>query len=297
MRPMVKSRFPALVAASVFLAACVTVEENPLPKIVMIPPGQKTLVAVYIAPGPWVTSGPDTNAESAAKYLPGLGAVVEGAQDDRNVKLSEPLGEYLASWRAGPIWTQTLMMALREREFPGAWVAPPATPGTNAAYDLDPETLLKFNQAKNILEWRRRYFVSEPSELRRHRDYSTLLSLSDALVLEVNLQHGLSGTSEGSYNPALSAKARLYRAGTMRLLWTSESIVEKPAAAGKEKNLWDYMNAPKELTKDYELMMPELAQKISAHFHDGMAAARNLNPPAPPAAPPTEPVAPPATTP
>lgn len=275
---MLKKCAPSvLFAVLAFTPACVTVEEAPLPKTVLIAPGQKTLIVIYTAPGPWVTAGPDTNMESAAKYLPGLGIVVEGAQDDRNLKLSAPVGEYLAAWKPEMVWTPVLVDALRTREFPGTWI-PPAL----AAAELDAETQRKFNQAKDVLEWRRRYFLSEPSELRQHRNYSTFLSLADAFVLEVNLQHGLTGTTEGNFNPALAAKARLYRAGTMRLLWVGEADAERPAPAGKEKSLWDYMNAPKELTRTYESLMPELAEKISTSFHAAMSASRNLTSPSPP---------------
>lgn len=267
------------------MCACVSVEDVPASRA-MIRPQQKTVVIVYPAPGPWVTRESDTKAESAAKYLPGLGLMVQSAQDSRDLQASESLKPYLPPWNAEAAFYPLLLKELDKIGYPGVWIS--SGPETETSQ----ETLKKFNRAKDILDWRARYFLLDPSERRPHRDYSTLLSLDEALVLEVNLQYGLLLADESEdFMPALHSLARLYRAGTMRLLWSHEdSVKDLPAA----KSLQDFMVQPRPLLDAYEKLMPALAGKIAAGLraaiHGTGAPPATSAPSAPPA-----PLTPPAT--
>lgn len=254
-----------LIAAFVLVCGgCVPVGEVAIQKG-MIRPEQRAVLLVFAGPGPWVTLEEDSKAESAAKFLPGVGQLVQSAQDAVDLKNSKQMQEYMPPWKPVEKFYPALGGALKGIRFPGVWVS------TGAETETTPDVLEKFNRAQDILEWRSRYFVAEPGMVRSFRNYSTLLSLDDALVLEVNLQHGLLATEEMTHIPAISAVSRLYRAGTMKHLWSHEDAVSDKGGA---KAIQEFMASSTTLINNYERMMPELAQLIAASLQ------KSLYPPA-----------------
>lgn len=262
------------------LSGCVSMEPE-APSKTVVRAGQRTLLLVFAPPGPWVTANPDSKAESAAKFLPGVGDVVQSAQDDRDLAASQQLLPYLSYWKPVPLFTAHLSTALAQIDYPGTWLAPgPET-------ETGPEVLRRFNTAADALEWRKRYYDGSPAEARAWRNYAQLLSLDDALILEVNLLPGLIGNDERTYVPGLKAQCRLFRGGTLRLLWSREELVEE---SSNPRTLYEYMNQPGALAARYEQAFPSLAQKIASSLRASVQAQAVLTdpvkaPPPPPAAP------------
>ncbi len=239
------------------LAACVSLEEAPMPRGA-VRPGQRTLLLVYASPGPWLGEA-DSKVETAAKVVPGLGLAVQAAQDERDLARSKDLQQYLPPWRPEEALASLLRTELASSGHPGRLLSP-------AEAELSAEALGELNKAQDPLDWRRRYL----EEGALSRDYSRFLSLDDALVFEVNLAWGASSDGEGNLSPCLSAVARLYRAGTMRLLWRHEDSAEDPAMA---KTLYDFKTRPQDLLGSWERLIPGLAQKIAASYRTKLQPA------------------------
>lgn len=252
-----------LAVGAVLLGGCVPVGDVVIQKG-MIRPEQRTVLLVFAGPGPWVTLEEDSKAESAAKFLPGVGQIVQSAQDAVDLKNSKQMREYMPPWKPVEKFQPALESALKAIRFPGVWIS------TGAETETTPEVLEKFNRAQDILEWRSRYFVAEPGMVRPFRNYSTLLSLDDALVLEVNLQYGLLATEEMTHIPALHSVSRLYRAGTMKHLWSHEdAAVDK----GGARAIQEFMASSSTLINNYEKIMPELASLIAASLQKSLYPA------------------------
>jgi hypothetical protein len=255
-----QSRFVALAA---LLGACVPIEEATIQRG-MIHPRQSTLLLVYAAPGPWVMPLDDTKMENAAKFLPGLGMVVQSAQDDHAAKASDQLKAYLPPLKPEAWLYPALQTELGGIGFPGVWVS------TGPECEITPELLGRFNRAQDTRQWRERYLLAEPASVRAYRNYSTFLSLDDSLILEVNVQPAVLSAEDGVDFPALSAVSRLYRAGTMKLLWSHEDAVSDRTSG---KFLQEFMAQPQALVSAYEKLAPQLAQAISANLKRSVPAA------------------------
>lgn len=262
-----KRLFPWL--AALFLGACVSLEETPMTKGA-VAPGQRTVLLVYASPGPVITES-DSKVETAAKIVPGLGLVVQSAQDERDLAASKDLQQYLPDWDPREAFYPLLAQELKSSGHPGRFVSPEEA-------ELPSDTLKRFNRSENVLDWRLRYYLEDP-ERPTPRNYSPILSLDDAVIFEVNFAYGAASDGEGNATPNLSAVTKLYRANTMKTLWRHEDSVEDKAGA---KTLYEFKLQPQDLMGKYQKLMPLLAQKIAASYRENlMKAGAFVAPPAP----------------
>jgi hypothetical protein len=244
------------------LAACVA-PEPVLDARGAVPPGGRLVVAVYPSPGPWIVADPDSKAESAAKLLP-IGMLMQTMQDDRVLELSKELQPYLPRPRY-------------ERAFEAAYIAELRAlhDGKTQSWteaELPPEARREFNRADDQLDWRRKYLLPRGAA---PRDYSRFLSLDDAVVVDVNLQHGTDVTpDEGRLLPTLTLATRVYRPGTTKLLW---SRVDTVSDQGSTFTLSEFRAEPKDLTNRLEALVPQLAKIAAAELAKGL----RLSPPLP----------------
>lgn len=286
MAPM-RRVLPLLLLAA---AACVA-PEPVLDARGAVAPGQRLVVAVYVAPGPWIVSDPDTKAESAAKLLP-IGVLMQTMQEDRVLELSKELQPYLPRPRFDKAFEAAYLGEL------AALHDGKAQSWTDA--ELPPEAKREFNRAEDQLDWRRKYLHPRGGA---PRDYSRFLSLDDAVVVDVNLQFGTDvSEEEGRLLPALTVATRVYRPGTTKLLW---SHVETAADQASTHTLTEFRAEPRALTEKLERLVPVLAKKAAAALAEGLRLnARAAPAPAPESslppsitAAPSEPLAAPASAP
>ncbi|MBI4377124.1 MAG: hypothetical protein HY549_11830 [Elusimicrobia bacterium] len=268
-------RIHLLILLASSLGACVTLEEASMSKGA-VQSGQRLIVLVYPSPGP-LLSEQDSKVESAAKVVPGIGLVVQSAQNERDLEASKDLQRYLPAWKPAELFFPLIM-----RELQG--IGQPGKLTTAEEAEIAPDMLAKFNQASDLLDWCSRYYWNTPGASGLSRNYSKLLSLDDALILEVNLAYGASTDGEGNAVPTLSAVTRLLKANTMRLLWRHEDMVEDRAGM---RTLYDFKVDGRDLVTKYERLMPQLGSKIALNFRQaleqsGVAIANN--PPSPPMA-------------
>lgn len=246
------------------LAACVTIEP-PVDPRGAIKPGQRLIVMVYQSPGPWIVADPDSKAESAMKMLP-LGTFLQGMQEDRINDLSKEIQPYLPRPRYDVAVEAALISALKAAHDGPVQTA--AEAGIASAQRRD------WNAASDQLDWRRKYWFTEPGTP-SPRDYSRLLSLDDAVILEVNLSFGLEPDEQDRTLPLLSAASRAYRADTTRMLWARE---ERLSDTTSSATLTEFRAAPVELTdRLYALAVP-FAGRVAA----GFAQDAGLRPAPPP---------------
>lgn len=271
-----------------FLALGGCVAPEPVPDARgAVAPGQRLVVAVYAAPGPWIVSDPDSKAESAAKILP-IGMLMQAVQEDRVLETSKELQPYLPRPRFDKAFEAAYLKelaALHDGKTQN-W----------AEAGLPGEAKREFNRAEDQLDWRRRYLLPRGAA---PRDYSRFLSLDDAVVVDLNLEFGTSLTEgEGRLLPTLTVATRVYRPGTTKLLW---SRVDSASDMSSTRTLLEFRAEPKELTERLEALVPVLAKTAAASLASGL----RLSAPAPAAAapvaasltaePPAEPVASSAT--
>ena len=246
------------------LAACVTVEAPPDPRGA-VKPGQRLIVMVYQSPGPWIVADPDSKAETALKLLP-LGTFLQGIQEDRINDLSKEIQPYLPRPRYDQAVEAELIKALK--------AAHSGTVQTAAEAGIPPLQRKEWNKADDQLNWRRKYYFTDAGKS-SPRDYSKLLSLDDAIIVEVNLSFGLEPDAEERTLPLLSAASRAYRADTTRMLWSRE---ERMSDTSSSFTLTEFRAEPVELTDRLFAMSAPLAAKIAA----GLARDTRLMPAPPP---------------
>ena len=258
---MRKSSYPALIAAgALVVGGCVSLEERPMTQGA-IQKDQRLIVVVYSPPGPLIVEL-DNKGETAAKIIPGLGLVVKDAQDQRALKLSQDLQQYLPRWQAAPSFYPLFLEKVKAMGQPGAVVEPQDA-------GLPPDAWPKFNRAKDVLDWQLRYFIRQPDGV-VSRNYSGYLQLDDALVLEVNVAPGLESDGEDNFSPNLKAVTRLLRVSSMRELWRHEDVVEDKAIV---KTLYDYKVSPGDLVYAWQRMLPQLASMVVDNLAKNLQAA------------------------
>lgn len=244
------------------LAACVA-PEPVLDARGAVAPGGRLVVAVYPSPGPWIVADPDSKAESAAKLLP-IGMLMQTMQDDRVLELSKELQPYLPRPRYERAFEAALLTELRAQH-----------DGKTESWSeagLPAEARREFNRADDQLDWRRKYLLPRGGA---PRDYSRFLSLDDAVIVDVNLQHGTDVTAEeGRLLPTLTAATRVYRPGTTKLLWSRLDTVQDQ---GSVRTLSEFRAEPKDLTDRLEALVPQLAKLVAFELAKGL----RLNPPQP----------------
>lgn len=234
------------------LSACVTIEPPPNPRGA-IKPGQRLIVLVYQSPGPWIVADPDSKAESALKMMP-LGTFLQGMQEDRINELSKEIQPYLPRPRYQEAVETALIAALK--------AAHDGPVQTAAEAGIAPGQTRNWNSASDQLDWRRKYWFTEPGTP-SPRDYSKLLSLDDAVILEVNLSFGLEPDEQGRTLPLLSSASRAYRADTTRMLWARE---ERLSDATSSSTLTEFRAAPVELTDRLFALAVPFAGRVAAGF-------------------------------
>ncbi|MBI4679114.1 MAG: hypothetical protein HY748_16180 [Elusimicrobia bacterium] len=281
---------PSLVAA-LGAAGCVSLDEPQIPSGA-VRPDQRTAVLVFPSPGPWVTQEAETKAESAAKILPGVGQLMQSVQDDGDLKTSNELRQYYNAWPRAESFRSILAEELAKAAYPGATVSWVET-------GAPPHVIERFNRAESVLDWRRRYLLAGPLDIKHLRDYSQVLEFDGHLVLEVNLQYGLMNNAEGNVHPALRSVSRLYRANTMKLLWSHEDGAEDKTGP---RNIYEYKASPPSLSEKFDKLAMPLAAAIAGSLRSALSPAPDAGAPSGPARigdmPPVgfEPTLPPQTT-
>ena len=231
-------------------AACVTVEPPPDPRGA-VKTGQRMIVMVHQSPGPWIVADPDSKAETAIKLLP-LGTFLQGMQEDRINELSKEIQQYLPRPRYNQAVESALIQALKAAH--GGLVQTAAEAG------IPPSQRRDWNASTDQLDWRRKYYFID-SGRSSPRDYSKMLSLDDAVIVDVNISFGLEPDDQGRTLPLLSAASRLYRADTVKLLWSREDRLSDTTSSS---TLTEFRAAPVELTDRLYVMSGPLAAKIAA---------------------------------
>ena len=248
---MKRSLLLAVLAASA--AGCVSVEGLPDPRGAL-KPGQRVVVAVYPSPGPWIVGSSDSKAESAAKITP-LGFLVQAAEDSRTLSISKNLQQYLPRPHLALAMQETLMQALR---------AARSTDTVQTALEagIVQTQLAEWNKAKDQLDWRQRYYAPDPDQP-SPRDYARILTLDDALILDVNVSFGTDANEAGNLMPEMTAESRVYRGDTTHLLWEHEDVVAEQTSSS---TLTDYQVSPWTLTDSLQKLAPTLGTTIAASF-------------------------------
>ena len=225
---------------------------------------QRTLLLVYAAPGPAVTEE-DSNVDTAAKILPGLGQLVQGSQDEKDLASAKNLQQFLPAFKPEEQFYPALHKELSGIGYAGRLVSP-------AEAELPAQTIQEYNRASDELDWRLRYYFPN-ADLPIPRDYSKILALDDALILEVNLMYGVARvpqSTEGLVTPSLGALLKFYRANTMRLYWRHEETLSDTGGA---KSLYEFESQPQSLLDSWNKLMPQLAGKLASAFKTALAPA------------------------
>ena len=240
----------ALAAAA---AGCVMVQTLPDPRGALRP-GQRLVVAVYPAPGPWIIDASDSKLESAAKILP-VGVFMQGFQDEHTLGVSKDLQQYLPRPHFGIEVHDALISSLRQ-------MMSTKTVQTTLEAGLVPEQLTEWNRAKDQLDWRLRYYGPDPAAP-APRDYARAMILDDALILDVNISYGTMVTDEGLLQPHLTAASRVYSGDTARLIWEHEDeVVDHSSSA----TLSEFKLQPWDLTNRLEKLTPQLGAAVATSF-------------------------------
>jgi hypothetical protein len=239
--------------AALLAASCVTVEPPPDPRG-SVKPGQRMIVLVTQSPGPWIVADPDSKAETAMKLLP-IGNFLQGMQEDRINELSKEIQPYLPRPRYDAAVEAALVSALKQAH--GGQVQ------TWSEAGITPSQRRDWNAASDQLDWRRKYYFvdDKPSP----RDFPKLLSLDDAVIVDVNVSYGLEPNEEETPRtvPVLSAAARLHRGDTARLMWGKEVRLGDNTSSS---TLTEFRAVPSELTDRLYAMAAPLGARVAAEL-------------------------------
>jgi hypothetical protein len=246
-------RLALFAACAAAISGCVPVEGLPDPHGAL-KPGQRVVVAVYPSPGPWIIGAADTKAEAAAKISP-LGYFVQTAENQHTLSVSKNLQQYLPRPRLGLAVQDSLVAALR---------AARSTETVQTAMEAGIATtqLADWNKSKDQLDWRQRYYTPDPDEP-APRDYAKVLTLDDALILDVNVSFGTDASDDGRLLPTITAASRVYRGDTAHLLWSHEDIVTDQASSA---TMTDIQLQPWTLTDDLTKLAPALGTAVADAF-------------------------------
>lgn len=253
-----RSAVPLLFALAA--SGCVSVASLPDPRGALRP-GQRLVVALYQSPGPWIVDATDSKAEAAAKVSP-VGFLMQTVQDQHTLSVSKYLQQYMPRPHYGLEVNNELMKMLKARISSG-------TVQTDFEAGVVPAQIVDWNKAKDQLDWRYRYYAPDPSQP-PPRDYARILTLDDALILDVNVSFGTSPTEDGRVLPQMSAASRVYRGDTSSLLWEHEDEVTD---ATSNATLTDFKVAPAELTARIEALAPRLGDAVAASFAQAFGLA------------------------
>jgi hypothetical protein len=251
-----------LLLASVAAAAagCVSVDGPPDPHGAL-KTGQRVVVAVYPSPGPWIIGATDSKAEAAGKITP-LGFLIQTAEDSRTLAVSKNLQQYLPRPRLADAVQETLLKALRTARSTD-------TVQTTTEAGIPIAQLREWNKSTDQLDWRQRYYFPDP-DAPAPRDYARILTLDDALILDVNVSFGTDANDSGNVMPQMSAATRVYRGDTSHLLWTHEDVVTDQTSSS---TLTDYQVSPWTLTDSLTKLAPTLGTNIATAFLAALTVA------------------------
>lgn len=239
--------------AAAAVAGCVSVQGLPDPRGALAP-RQRLIVAVYPSPGPWIIGSADTKAEAAAKISP-LGFIVQTAENEHTNSVSKNLQQYLPRPRLGLAVQDSLLAALR-----GARSSDTVQTGLEAG--IPALQLAEWNKSKDQLDWRQRYYAPDPDQP-EPRDYAKILTLDDALILDVNVSFGTDAGDDGVLHPTMSAASRVYRGDTSRLLWEHEDVVADQVSSA---TMTDFQMQPWTLTDSLQKIAPGLGAAVAGSF-------------------------------
>lgn len=242
------------------LGACVSLEEAPMAAR-PLSSKQRLLLVVYASPGPTL-SEEDSKGETAAKIIPGLGLVVKDVQDQRDLKLSKELQQYLPAWDPAGLFESAARKQVESIGTPSKVIGPADT-------GIPADAWPKLNAAADVLEWQQKYFLPQ-REGAPARNYSRFLQLDDTVVLEINLAYGLHSDGENGYTPSVRAVTKLLRANVMQPLWRREDVVSEKEAA---KSLYDFEVSPDLLVSAWKRLLPPLSAKVVEELRKNLAAA------------------------
>lgn len=240
-------------------SGCVSVAPMPDPRGAL-KPGQRLVVAVYQAPGPWIVDAADSKAEAAAKISP-VGFLMQTVQDEHVLHVSKDLQQYLPRPHYGAEFQADLLQELKSRA-PG-----PVQTGLEAG--IVAAQLADWNKAKDQLDWRQRYYAPDP-DAPAPRDYAKILTLDDALILDVNLSFGTAASEDGRLLPEMSAASRVYRGDTAHLIWEHEDEVMDQTSSS---TLVEFKLSPADLTTRIQALEPKLAAAVAASMTKSFAFA------------------------
>ena len=260
-----------LVILCVATLGCVGIQPLPDPRGALRS-GQRLVVAVYPAPGPWIIDASDSKLESAAKISP-VGVFMQGFQDEHTLGVSKDLQQYLPRPHFGIEVHDALLQSLRQ-------TLSTKTVQTTLEAGLVPDQLTEWNRAKDQLDWRLRYYGPDP-DAPAPRDYSRALTLDDALILDVNVSYGTSAGEDGKILPHISAASRVYRGDTSRLIWEHEDELVDSASSS---TLSEFKLQPWDLTNRLEKLAPQLGAAVSGSFTKaflGISTATVVSAPSP----------------
>ena len=259
-------RLLPLAAFAAAVAGCVSVQGLPDPKGAL-KPGQRLVVAVYPSPGPWILGSADSKAEAAAKLSP-LGFFVQTVENEHTDSVSKNLQQYLPRPRLGLAVQESLLKALTT-------VRSSATVQTAFQAGIVAAQLADWNKSKDQLDWRQRYYVPDP-EQPAPRDYAKILTLDDALILDVNVSFGTDANDDNKLFPVMSAASRVYRGDTMHLLWEHEDIVSDQTSSA---TMTDIQVQPSLLTDSLSKLAPLLGDTVAGSFLKAFALAPSTSAP------------------
>jgi hypothetical protein len=242
----------ALFAAAA--AGCVSVAPLPDPKGALRP-GQRLVVAVFPSPGPWILDAADSKAEAAAKISP-VGFLMQSVQDEHTLKVSQDLQQYMPRPHYVLEVQDPLLASLKHA------VSSTTPVQTALEAGIVPAQLVEWNKAKDQLDWRARYYAPDP-DLPAPRDYARVLTLDDALILDVNVSYGITAADDGRLMPQMSAASRVYRGDTSHMIWEHEDEVTDVSSSA---TLVDFKLAPADLTARLEALAPKLGLAVGGSF-------------------------------
>lgn len=248
--------------AAAVVAGCVSIQNLPDPRGAL-GRNQRLVVAVYPSPGPWIVGSADTKAEAAAKISP-LGFLVQTAENQHTNSISKNLQQYLPRPRLGQMVQDSLLASLRSARSS-------TTVQTAFEAGIVPLQLAEWNKSKDQLDWRLRYYAPDPDQP-APRDYATILTLDDALILDVNVSFGTdaSEAEDGHLMPTMTAASRVYRGDTSHLLWEHEDVVSDQVSSA---TMTDFQMQPWMLTDSLQKLAPTLGKTVAASFLKAFAIA------------------------
>jgi len=248
-----KRLFLLAACAAALVAGCVSVEQMPDPRGAL-GRTQRLVVAVYPSPGPWIIGSSDSKAEAAAKISP-LGFLVQSAENDHTNAVSKNLQQYLPRPRLGEMAQNALLETLIAARSS-------TTVQTALQAGIFPAQMADWNKAKDQLDWRLHYYMPDPDQP-APRDYAKILTLDDALILDVNVSFGTDASEDGALHPTMSAASRAYRGDTSHLIWEHEDVVADQVSSA---TLTDFQVQPWLLTDALQRIAPTLGKTVAASF-------------------------------